>query len=629
MEELALGSNFTFDNKTLTGGILKLKLYNDYGSSSHSRGGDYFLTTSKFKLQSSVEENGQGGVLRANQITAEVFDRGGYFLSTIFNRAQMTNAQLKALLNVGGTDYELLYGDVDLSSILYSTIYDDGVGNETHNVTFTALSFLKRLELIPMITTGSTTGFRETLDSYKSLITYSRNDEDTAAVYNFPNTAGNNPGVGTVDWENTGTVFADDGIYSTADLTTGQITHYLHCTGFGFSLRSDAVILGIKIMIKQHASAGSTISDYGLKMVKGGSVVGMAYTNGGAWPTSDQYAVYAITVSDVGWTAADINSSTFGVAFAAQASGNATAYVDVIEIQVTYGFQMYMVKIIDILTCAQSMVGLSTDTPVVTSTIVARYLKPFDAHLDAALTDCYLPYKTSGGAFQLFWDNSTSGSFASMPSVKDFLTAFCQNFLLIPDIRYDPASDKIRIYATQRGRGTAVTTANLGIVTKSTLGTFFGYDAIKVVDWYDNSKVDYQFRGFSTFYTSAEYAFQLKARNFSATSYVNLISDPNNELFGLYFAGSAGYVVAQNVYDSKIGALVGQSRRNCWRDFLSLMMSRYWFDVQMYVREYSTTAIGVANLADTITINSQVYTVIGIERDPVQSSAILTVALYP
>jgi hypothetical protein len=98
------------------------------------------------ELNESVEESGIGGVLRVSDMEFELFDVDGIFKDTIFDKANVTSCQAKILLNVDGTDYTVLYGDVDLSTIEYPSIYDDGAGNETYSVRFVVFSFLKRLE---------------------------------------------------------------------------------------------------------------------------------------------------------------------------------------------------------------------------------------------------------------------------------------------------------------------------------------------------------------------------------------------------------------------------------------------------------------------------------------------------
>jgi hypothetical protein len=131
---------------------------------------------------------------------------------------------------------------------------------------------------------------------------------------NDPGASFNDVTFGTVAWTTPGNATASDDAYAQAAPGGGD-TNYLHANNFNFSIPSPAVIKGIEVSIERHAALG-TIKDSRLRIVKGGTV---GATEMGdlvsTWPLADTVKTYGSNSNLWGetWTAADINSNTFGV----------------------------------------------------------------------------------------------------------------------------------------------------------------------------------------------------------------------------------------------------------------------------------------------------------------------------
>ena len=100
---------------------------------------------------------------------------------------------------------------------------------------------------------------------------------------------------------------------------TGDITsNYLVTSGFGFTLPTNAVVLGIVAQIDRSVvvAVGSHAQDNLVRLAKGGSVVGQDRGLPGDWPLTNAGQVYGGLADLWGttWSASDINSSNFGLA---------------------------------------------------------------------------------------------------------------------------------------------------------------------------------------------------------------------------------------------------------------------------------------------------------------------------
>lgn len=155
-------------------------------------------------------------------------------------------------------------------------------------------------------------------------------------------------GSGTA-WTNPNNVFTNNNqtanvshtvIFGSSSITSQQLTS----TGMGFSIPSNATILGITATIRRSASiiiGSGNVQDVNVRIVKDGTVQGANKAISGNWPSSETAQVYGGSTDLWGltWTPIDINDADFGVALVTQVTaqgGVATALVDAIQLVVTY-----------------------------------------------------------------------------------------------------------------------------------------------------------------------------------------------------------------------------------------------------------------------------------------------------
>lgn len=157
-----------------------------------------------------------------------------------------------------------------------------------------------------------------------------------------PSTGADDSSAGTIAWISTGNIFSSDNSYATVTMaTSGNISHYLKATNFGFSIPSGATINGITVEIERKAGNGNKFRDNAVRIIKGGIISATDRSSGTSYPTSDTYATYGSTADLWGesWTYSDINSSSFGIALSSTryASGGAdNVDVDHFRITITY-----------------------------------------------------------------------------------------------------------------------------------------------------------------------------------------------------------------------------------------------------------------------------------------------------
>lgn len=124
-------------------------------------------------------------------------------------------------------------------------------------------------------------------------------------------------------------------------------TEYLKATAFGFTLPSDAVVLGILAEINRFRAV-DPVTDARVRLVRAGTVEATDKSTGAAWSVSSAYVSFG-SASDLwgaSWSASEINAAGFGCAFAATLSTvDAVAAVDHIRITVTYASGSEMVGI--------------------------------------------------------------------------------------------------------------------------------------------------------------------------------------------------------------------------------------------------------------------------------------------
>lgn len=155
---------------------------------------------------------------------------------------------------------------------------------------------------------------------------------------------GADAGGGGSAWSNTSFITADDTSYATSTIAVSGTTNALNATNYGFAIPTDAVIDGIAVTIARASSAntaGNSIDDSVVRLLKAGAPVGTNNASSSDWPTSIGTANYGSTSDLWGttWTAAEINASDFGVTLTAlneSGVGTRTASVDYIQVTVTY-----------------------------------------------------------------------------------------------------------------------------------------------------------------------------------------------------------------------------------------------------------------------------------------------------
>lgn len=175
----------------------------------------------------------------------------------------------------------------------------------------------------------------------------------------------NVPVTGSADWANPGYITADDTNYASANLSGSILTSgYLEGVNYGFAIPSNATITGIVVTIGRHESGRSSsfdVRDSTVRLLKDGVMTGSnKAATGTEWPTTPPVAASYGTPVDLWgttWTPEEINSSNFGVALSVITNVNRIAYVDYMQISVTYTVTMV---------ASNTTVNCGSGTPVVT-----------------------------------------------------------------------------------------------------------------------------------------------------------------------------------------------------------------------------------------------------------------------
>jgi len=158
--------------------------------------------------------------------------------------------------------------------------------------------------------------------------------------------AGASGGTGAIAWSNPGNITTPGSPYATANgITPGSNSKQLRATGYGFNIPESCTIDGITVSIMRRSTVIVTypLRDQVVQLVKDGSTpigTNMAATTTD-WPTSMGSRTYGSTSANWGstWTAAEINSSNFGVVLQAVSPAyvlNRDATVDYIQVTVSY-----------------------------------------------------------------------------------------------------------------------------------------------------------------------------------------------------------------------------------------------------------------------------------------------------
>jgi hypothetical protein len=161
--------------------------------------------------------------------------------------------------------------------------------------------------------------------------------------------AGTNDGsFGSAAWGGGSAITSSNDTRSTVSTDSStDISQYLKCLNYGFSIPAGATILGISVIIEgksQTASGSTNLFDNRIRLVKGGTIQSTDKAKPERWFKStsggDSLRIYG-SGSDLwsgSWTPSDINSSTFGVVIAVKTdtATNLTAGIDHVRIRVFY-----------------------------------------------------------------------------------------------------------------------------------------------------------------------------------------------------------------------------------------------------------------------------------------------------
>lgn len=456
---------YVFDNIILASGTLKISIATDATafSSPIPIHGDYLLKSahassysssgSTVKKQETVEVTGVGGVAQINSLDLEFYDRGNIFRDNVFNRDVMHKATARIILNVNGTDYEILYGDIDLSTVYFPSYSDDEAFLGAHSCKFTVLSKVSLL------------------DSYRV-------------------------------WDD---LFLP--IYQSLD--PAKIYHDVASGFYYFNL---------------------------------------------------------MTLMDIimGFVGVPINPS------------------------------------------AHQIAQVWTD---------GTTQRTFDG--------LYVKATTGALAINPLWQKNVTDSFIGIPSLKELLKTIAGMFLAYPDIVYDPLADKFQLTLKQRTNGPIIQSSNLGSLKGATLGSFYGYDGIRVEMVSAEFVVGYPYAQRNQFpQNMTDLQFDRMQAKFDFKNYLALGADDvsGQGIIQIYMKNAAGNLVpATHVLDGATDYTYtgpsGQGRtmdRMLFDNFL-----RYWRGTNMWERTYRGTGIGVnpLNILDRVAIGGRNWSVIDIQRD--------------
>lgn len=149
----------------------------------------------------------------------------------------------------------------------------------------------------------------------------------------------------STNWDNPGNITTADSPYASITIAnSGTGANYLLGTSYGFNIPAGVTILGITVEINRYRSSeitsSSDIYDVGVQLLKAGAMVGSNKASSTYWPTALASATYGGVADLWGttWTPEEVNASGFGVALKVRktAGGDRTAYVDTMQITVTY-----------------------------------------------------------------------------------------------------------------------------------------------------------------------------------------------------------------------------------------------------------------------------------------------------
>ena len=161
-----------------------------------------------------------------------------------------------------------------------------------------------------------------------------------------PGSGTNNSTVGSEPWVNPSEITTPGSTYATVNLYhLHLVSNYLQASQYGFTIPSEASILGIEVVFNRSASAHNpSISDNSVRLVRAGAPVGDDKAIDAPWPSTLGLATYGGPEDLWGttWTPEQVNSTDFGVVLSAQRDNNGNnsriATVDSMQITVYYEY---------------------------------------------------------------------------------------------------------------------------------------------------------------------------------------------------------------------------------------------------------------------------------------------------
>lgn len=210
-----------------------------------------------------------------------------------------------------------------------------------------------------------------------------------------PGTCVNDASIGSNAWMTPSAAQLSDDVTSGVGVTTALPTsNYLKCTGFGFAIPAGSSIDGIRVEWEYRSSTGRTTNDNAVRIVKGGAI-GSADRSDAVVHTTEAFYPYPTSGSTTDlwgftWTAADINSSSFGVARSVKqavvTTGTSASLADSVRVTVFFTLPTPTNTFTRTATLTQTATQTATATATSTSTSTATQTPPNTATSTSTLT---------------------------------------------------------------------------------------------------------------------------------------------------------------------------------------------------------------------------------------------------
>lgn len=146
---------------------------------------------------------------------------------------------------------------------------------------------------------------------------------------------------GGTGWNSVGNAGIKDNNFTNSDIDKDTVTQWLTAKGYGFTVESDATIVGIELNAFHSSENSSDVHDTQIFLIDtAGNNVGSNRATGNGIPTSDVWFTWGTPTDLWGttWTPAKINHSNFGarLEYDNTRSSRRHIYVDVVTIKVYY-----------------------------------------------------------------------------------------------------------------------------------------------------------------------------------------------------------------------------------------------------------------------------------------------------